>query len=155
MRIPNDECWSAVRSAEHGVLCTTNAQGEIDAVPVCFAVVSELIVMPIDLVKQKGTTQLGRLKNLDREARATLLCERWSMDDWSQLWWVRVHLARRPFRDVSDLVQQECDGALRQKYAQYREAEFAELVVFDVIKFVGWSATSVAGAQWEETDPLM
>jgi hypothetical protein len=118
---------------------------------VCFAVVSQVLVTPVDRVKPKGTTQLARLKNLDRYPGATLLCEHWSMDDWSQLWWVRVHLARRSRDDASRALLQECERALRRRYAQYRDAEFAELVVFDVSRLVGWSA---AGSQPEVTDPL-
>ncbi len=152
MRLTSDECWSSLRSAEHGVLCTTTARRAIDAVPVCFAIVSRLIVTPIDRVKQKGTTELGRLKNLDRDATATLLCDHWNLHDWSQLWWVMAHLSRRSGHDVTDALLQECDGALRHKYVQYRDTDFAELVLFEVKTLVGWCA---AGVQLEETDPLM
>jgi PPOX class probable F420-dependent enzyme len=152
VRLTDDECWSALRSAEHGVLCTTNARGAIDAVPVCFAVVSEQIVTPVDRVKQKGTTELGRLKNLDRDTRATLLCDRWNMDDWLQLCWVRAHLARRSSDRVDDDLLRESDGALRRKYVQYRDTSFAGVIYLDVEDVVGWTA---AGAQPEEADPLM
>ncbi len=107
---------------------------------------------PVDRVKPKGTTELARLENLARDPAATLLCDHWNMDDWSQLWWVRAHLVRRPRHDVSDVLARECEGALRGKYPQYRDAEFAELVVFDVHRLVGWAAA--AGPQLDETDPL-
>ena len=152
MRLTDDESWSSLRGAEHGVLCTTNARGAIDAVPVCFAVVTWMIATPIDRVKEKGTTELGRLKNLDRDPTATLLCEHWDRDEWSGLWWVRAHLVRRSSHDMSAALFAECDTALRRKYAQYEDTEFAELVVFDVRTLVGWSA---APTQLEETDPLM
>jgi hypothetical protein len=153
MRLSSDECWSHVRLADHGVLCTTGARQTIDAVPVCFAVVSKVIVTPIDRVKPKSTTDLGRLKNLERDATATLLCERWNREDWSQLWWVRLHLVRRSGHDVGESLPDECAGALRDKYAQYRDAvDIAELVFFDVKSMLGWAA---AGPQAGETDPLM
>ncbi len=148
MRLSNDECWSRVRAADHGVLCTTGARQTIDAVPVCFVVVSKVIATPIDRVKPKATTDLGRLKNLERNASATLLCEHWNRHDWSQLWWVRVHVVRRSGHDVRDTLIDECDGALRDKYAQYRDSDFAELVLFDVTSLLGWSAV---GAQAGET----
>ena len=151
MRLSKDECWSRVRAADHGVLCTTGAGQTIDAVPVCFAVVSKVIVTPIDRVKPKTTTDLGRLKNLERDATATLLCEHWNRQDWSQLWWVRVHLARRSGHGNDPLLD-ECEGALRDKYAQYRDEEFAELVLFDVMSLIGWAA---GRPQSGETDPLM
>ena len=152
MRLSSDECWNGVRAADHGVFCTTGADRKIDAVPVCFAVVSQLMVTPIDRVKPKGTTDLGRLKNLDRDASATLLCEHWDRHDWSRLWWVRAHLVRRSGHDVSGSLLEECDGALRDKYPQYRETDFAELVVFDVTSLIGWRAV---GPQAGATDPLM
>ncbi len=154
MRLTADECWRSLHSAAHGVLCTTSPRGAIDAVPVCFAIVDTLIVTPIDRVKPKDTVELGRLKNLDRDATATLLCDHWSLHDWSQLWWVRAHLGRRSPHDMEDAVLAECDAALRRKYVQYRNTEFAELVVFDVRALVGWSAAG--GTQpVGETDPLM
>jgi hypothetical protein len=152
VRLSDSECWTRVRAADHAVLCTTGARQTIDAVPVCFAVLAKVIVTPIDRVKPKTTTDLGRLKNLERDATATLLCDHWNRQDWSRLWWVRVHLMRRPGHDVSDPLLEECEGALRDKYTQYRDADFAELVVFDVKSLLGWAAVS---AQAGETDPLM
>ena len=140
MRLAYDECWSRLRSAEHGTLCTLGAQDTIDAVPVCFAVVSERIVTPIDRIKPKTTTDLGRLRNLEQNGTATLLCDEWNGSDWSQLWWVRAHLTRRTDDgDTGDFVA-AYEGALREKYAQYRETEFVELVVFDVVSLIGWAA---------------
>ncbi len=152
MRLSNDECWNRVRAADHGVMCTTGARQMIDVVPVCFVVVSKLIVTPIDRVKPKATTDLGRLKNLERDATATLLCEHWNRHDWSELWWVRARVVRRSGHDVSDSLLDECAGALRDKYAQYRETDFAELVLFDVTSLLGWSAVD---AQAGETDRPM
>ncbi len=132
------------------MLSTTNARKTIDAVPVCFVVVDQLVVTPIDRVKAKHTTLLGRLKNLERDGNATLLCDHWDMHDWSRLWWVRVHLVRRPSgHDASDGVLRLGEAALRAKYVQYRDTDFAELIVFEVIGLVGWSA---AGPQLVRTD---
>jgi len=149
VRLTNEECWSALGSAEHGVLCTVNARLSIDAVPTCFALVSGLIVTAIDRVKPKDTRELGRLKNLDRDATATLLCDHWDPHDWSRLWWVRAHLLRRSGHEVRDPVLAAGERALREKYAQYRYTDFAELILFDVETLVGWSG------QLDETDPLM
>jgi hypothetical protein len=128
------------------------ADRKIDAVPVCFAVVSHQLVTPIDRVKPKATTDLVRLKNLKRDAAATFLCEHWDRHDWSQLWWVRAHLVRRPGQDLGASLLEECDRALREKYTQYRETDFAQLVLFDVTSLIGWAAV---GPQPGATDPLM
>jgi len=140
VRLAIDDCWSRLRSAEHGVLCTAGTRRAIDAVPVCFAVVSSSVVTPIDTIKPKETTALRRLQNLERDARATLLCEHWDPRDWSQLWWVRARLVRQPADDVSLALQEDGERALREKYEQYRGIDFAELVYLDVTSLVGWSA---------------
>ena len=135
MRLTEKDCWARLRTAEHGVLCTTSASGSIDAVPTCLAVVGQRIATPIDTVKPKDTTELGRRKNLDRDAAATLLCEQWDSDDWSRLWWVRARLVRLPDHDNA-----ECEAALQAKYAHYRTAAFAAVLVFDVKSTLGWAA---------------
>jgi hypothetical protein len=116
------------------------ARQAIDAVPVCFVVVGKVIASPIDLVKAKDTTELGRLKNLDRDATATLLCEQWVRHDWSRLWWVRAQLVRRSGHDLTATLRDECEDALRHKYFQYRGTEFADLLVFNVKAVAGWAA---------------
>jgi PPOX class probable F420-dependent enzyme len=142
MRLSTDDCWSTLRAAEHGVLCTVNEKKTVDAVPVCFAVVGKVIATPIDTVKPKRTTELGRLSNLERDTSATLLCDHWDRADWSQLWWVRAHLTRRSAHDVSNALLEECDAALRGKYDQYRDSEFANVIVFNVKTMVGWSGAA-------------
>jgi hypothetical protein len=124
----------------------------VDAVPICFAVVSNAVVTPVDRVKPKSTTGLGRLKNLAHDPAATLLCEQWSRDDWSKLWWVRARLVCRSAHDVSAPLREEGEQALRDKYTQYRGTEFTELVLLDVQNLVGWAA---ADAQTGEMEPLI
>jgi PPOX class probable F420-dependent enzyme len=152
MRLSNDQCWNALRSADHGVLCTASERGTLDAVPICFAVVSSTVVTPVDRVKPKSTADLGRLKNLAHDPAATLLCEQWSRDDWSKLWWVRARLMCRSAHEVGPQLRGQGEEALRDKYPQYRGTEFAELVVLDVRDLVGWAA---ADAQAEEMEPLI
>ena len=137
MRLTTPECWARLEAAEHGILCTTNAAGAIDAVPTCLAVVRGRVATPIDTVKPKTTTELGRRKNLDSDANATLLCEHWDSHDWSRLWWVRARLVRVPVEDLD-----EFEEALRDKYPQYATEEFAAVLVFDVTNVSGWSAAS-------------
>jgi hypothetical protein len=135
VRLTTGECWARLGGADHGVLCTTNGSGSIDAVPTCLAVVGTRIAAPIDTVKPKATTDLARRTNLERDANGTLLCEHWDAADWSRLWWVRARLVRLPVPDVD-----EYEAALRAKYPQYRTVAFAAILVFDVADVVGWSA---------------
>jgi hypothetical protein len=120
---------------------------------VCFAVAGKLIATPIDRVKPKDTFELGRLKNLDKENRATLLCDHWKRHDWSELWWVRAHLVRRSGHDVSEKVRSDCEEALREKYEQYRGTDFDEVIVFEVKTLVGWAATEDGPPVVEDVPP--
>ena len=140
VRLTTPECWARLKAADHGVLCTTNATGAIDAVPTCLAVVGARIATPIDRVKPKATTDLARRTNLVGDARATLLCEHWDQRDWSRLWWVRARLFYVPeiAHDADNMDQYE--AALKAKYPQYNATEFAAILVFDVADVVGWSA---------------
>ena len=141
MRLSPEQCQARLQAADHGVLSTVHGQS-LDAVPVCFVSLhaGSVLASPVDRVKAKTTTQLARLSNLERNPRAVLLCEHWDRDDWWQLWWVRAHLRRRPDADLDGRLVVECETALREKYAQYRETEFAQVIVFAVERVVGWAA---------------
>ena len=72
------------------MLGTVHTGRGVDAVPVVFVLDGEDVVIPIDAVKPKAGQRLQRMRNLDADARAVLLVDRYD-DDWSKLWWVRVH----------------------------------------------------------------
>lgn len=153
MRLTREQCWVNLRAGDHAALCTFNPEGLIDAVPVCFAVVGTVVASPIDVVKAKDTTELTRLGNLERNATATLLCERWDPDDWSRLWWVRARLVRRSAHDIDPHLREDCVRALKEKYVQYRTTEFAHVLVFDVTALTGWSAAGPAGGAAASRSP--
>jgi hypothetical protein len=119
------------------VLATFHASRGIDAVPVCFVAAGTRVAVPIDRVKEKSTTDLQRERNLDHDPRATLLCEHWDPDDWSQLWWVRATLGRVVAQPNEVSVLEE---GLRSKYVQYAGSSFAGLLVFEITEVTGWVA---------------
>jgi PPOX class probable F420-dependent enzyme len=90
VRLRGDEAWSLLGTADHGVLATVHAERGVDAVPVVFALDGRRVLLPVDTVKAKTTTRLQRLENLELDPRCVLLVDHYD-DDWSQLWWVRVH----------------------------------------------------------------
>ena len=90
MRLEAQACWERLGPAGHGVLGTLHPERGVDAVPVVFVVDGGRILIPIDTVKAKGTRRLQRLANLEADPRCVVLVEHYD-DDWSQLWWVRLH----------------------------------------------------------------
>jgi hypothetical protein len=79
---------------------------------------------------------LQRVKNLDADPRATLLCDHWDGEDWSRLWWVRAALERV---DVGSESRARLEEGLRRKYPQYQRAVFASLLTFRITEVTGWS----------------
>ncbi len=106
--------------------------------PACFAIDGDRLAIPVDSVKPKGSTALGRIRNLERDPRATLLVEHWDPADWSRLWWVRLLLVRSeaPPTQLATL-----ERALRHRYPQYATATFVEILTFRIERVTGWSAS--------------
>jgi len=141
MHLSKDEALRRAAAADHGVLATLHAVRGADLVPACFAIDGDRVAVPIDSVKPKGSTALGRIRNLERDPRATLLVEHWNPVDWSRLWWVRLLLLRthEPPERVEALA-----NALRARYRQYSSAPFVEILTFRIDHVSGWAASGGA-----------
>jgi PPOX class probable F420-dependent enzyme len=139
MRLDTASCSRLLVSSDHGVLSTIGTDGQPDAVPVCFAFVDGRLAVPVDDVKPKTSERLQREENLERDGRATLLCEHWDARDWSRLWWVRARL--RFTNDTSDGDATMLGDALRAKYPPYAAAVFHRLLIFDLLVLTGWAAS--------------
>jgi hypothetical protein len=146
------------------VLATVHPSRGVDAVPVVYAVVDgrhdrgredgdlderglddrslddRLIVIPVDTVKQKRHLALGRLANLAGDQRAVLLVEHYG-DDWSELWWVRVHVNALPSGSPDREPTPSWRLALARRYPQYRAAgTIAATVALRPTAITGWAA---------------
>ena len=95
--------------------------GRPHVVPVCFALDGGRIVTAVD-AKPKTTTRLARLANVRASGRASLLVDHY-VEDWTELWWVRVDGSAAVIDDEAAI------DALAAKYAQYREARPAGPVI--------------------------
>ena len=140
MHLEREEALRRGAAADHGVLATLNRTGAADLVPACFAIADGWLAVPIDTIKPKGSTALGRVRNLERDPRATFLVEEWDPADWSRLWWVRLSLVRGepPTVDLATRLEE----ALRGRYPQYATASFESLITFRIERVAGWSAGS-------------
>jgi PPOX class probable F420-dependent enzyme len=141
MNLTNDESLARLVAHDHGVLCTLHAERGVDAVPVVYVVDEEGFVgVPIDLVKPKSSLRLQRERNLEADARATLLVEQWDRDDWSRLWWVRAEL-RWQGKDAGER-EESLAVLLAQRYAQYVDRPFARVLVLQIVTVSGWAASA-------------
>lgn len=137
MHLDREDALRRAAAADHGVLATLHATRGADLVPACFAIEAGWVAVPVDSVKPKGSTALGRIRNLERDPRATLLVEQWDPDDWSRLWWVRLLLVRE---DAPPELRDPLEAGLRRRYRQYATARFVELLTFRIDHVGGWSA---------------
>lgn len=133
-----DEC---ARRAEHdrsARLATHRSEGGIDLVPIVYAFVKGDLVFAIDH-KPKSTQRLQRLDNIAADPQVTVLFDRYD-DDWTQLWWVRMHGVAREV-STPDARSAALD-ALVAKYSQYsRQRPDGPVVQVHPTRWTGWSYT--------------
>jgi PPOX class probable F420-dependent enzyme len=133
-------CWSRLAERSHGVLATVHATRGVDLVPVVFIVDGGSIVIPIDTVKAKRSTRLQRVVNLERDPRCGLLVEYYD-DDWSTLWWVRVHGKAMECAPTDARL-----ALLAARFGQYApEGAVASTIVLAADAVTGWEAVSRSG----------
>ncbi len=106
-------------SARVARLATVGETGRVRVVPICFALVSGLVVSAVDH-KPKRTQQLSRLRDIEATGQATVLVDHYDDDDWSRLWWVRID-GRAEVHGPESAVDCVGRAALAAKYRQYVE----------------------------------
>lgn len=139
MILDDDEARRRLEGHDHGVLSTLHLERGVDAVPCVYAIADDDLGIPVDRVKPKSSTWLQREKNLEADPRAVLLVQQWDPDDWSRLWWVRVHLRWRG-NDVGER-EAELSRLLGERYEQYADEPFERVCVLRITGITGWSAS--------------
>jgi PPOX class probable F420-dependent enzyme len=148
VHLDREEALRRAAAADHGVLATLSRTHGASLVPACFAIDGDRLAIPIDSVKPKGSTALGRVRNLERDPRATFLLEHWDRDDWTRLWWVQLRLVRteEPPERAALL-----ERLLRERYRQYRAGPFIDKLTFRIENAGGWAAAPSSAAPARST----
>ena len=141
----DDDPWQAapwareqVAEARRAILITTGPDGRPRPVPCTFALVGDHLISAVDH-KPKTTRRLARLADLDRTGRATVLVDHYD-DDWSALWWVRIHGPAGVVPTTDDLATRGLD-ALQAKYPPYADRRPEGPVwAVEVEEVVAWRA---------------
>ena len=127
-----------VGGARVGRLGTVSGEGQPHLVPICFAVVGEIVYHAVDH-KPKRSHDLRRIANIRATHRVSLLVDEYHDADWSRLWWVRLDGTARLVTDEPERGQ--ALDALAARYAQYRTTRPAgPVIAIDVDRWSGWSA---------------
>ncbi|MGO9342124.1 MAG: pyridoxamine 5'-phosphate oxidase family protein [Acidimicrobiales bacterium] len=137
MELDESACIARLGSTGHGVLATVHPKRGVDVVPVVFALDGRRIVIPIDTIKQKRSTDLQRSKNLRADPRCALVVEHYS-EDWDDLWWVRVHANGSDCPDVALEAARDLLAATHPRYST--EGSIAAALILDPTAVSGWAA---------------
>jgi PPOX class probable F420-dependent enzyme len=142
MATPTFEPWHTALIDELRVarLATIGTAGAPHLVPVSYVLAQGAIWIPVD-EKPKATTDLARLRNIERDRRVSLLFDRYD-DDWTRLAWVRDDGSARVLE-----AGHESPGALaalRSRYAQYAGMALEErpLIAITPVRIAAWRWTA-------------
>lgn len=114
-----------IETARIGCLATADSEGRPHVVPVCFALLDDQIVSPIDEKPQRVSPEdLRRSRDIDENPRVAVLVDHYS-DDWSQLGWVQVR-GTAAHCTPGDASHSPGVTALKQKYEQYADHDLED-----------------------------
>ena len=117
--------------------------------PIVFVHHGDALWSPVD-GKPKVAPDLARLRDVERDARVSLLIDGYD-EDWRQLWWIRVRAEASVERGVDP--DGEVAIALRAKYPQYAETRLfaGEPTLLRVLplEVKSWAASADAAARIE------
>ena len=122
-----DEQATFLASQRVGHLATADARGNPHVVPVCFAIDNDSLYVTIDQKPKRASARpLKRLRNLMDNPSVAFVADRYD-EDWRRLGWVMLRgradiLAHGAEHDLAQTL-------LRERYAQYRAMELADLPV--------------------------
>ena len=139
--VHEDEARALLATARVAHLGTHGPGGRIDLVPCTFAVLADGRLGTAVDHKPKATTRLQRLANVAADPDVALAVDHWDDEDWSALWWVRVHATASVAEPGTDDHGLAVD-ALVGRYRQYRDRPPAgPALVLEPTRWVGWRAT--------------
>lgn len=103
--------------------------------PCCFTVVGDTVYSAVD-AKPKSTLALQRLRNVAAHPAVSLVIDHY-VEDWSQLWWIRLDGQARIVETGPE--HDAAIEALTAKYEQYLDAPPPGAVVaIDVDAWRAW-----------------
>jgi PPOX class probable F420-dependent enzyme len=127
-----------IRVARLAHLATAGADGQPHVVPLCFVFDGKYFYSPIDeKPKRTAAVKLKRVRNLQENAQAALVIDRYS-EDWKNLAYILIHgTAKILYRGAAHA---EAVRRLRRKYPQYRQMaiEARPMIQIRPVRWIFW-----------------
>jgi coenzyme F420-0:L-glutamate ligase / coenzyme F420-1:gamma-L-glutamate ligase len=127
-------------------LATVSAEGVVSNLPVVFALVGDLIAIPLDgKPKRVDPQQLRRVRDIAAHPQVALVVDRYA-EDWGRLAWVQVRGQAALIADGERHAQ--AIAALRARYPQYQRVPLAGRPVLLITpeEIRSWRAAQGGGA---------
>ena len=144
MRLGAEEARRRFLREPRAVLGTLGEDGAPHLVPVTFVHLDGHLYIAVDH-KPKSTTDLKRLRNIERHSEVSLLADHYA-DDWTRLWWARAdgNAAVTAFHQFPAEVGEKLHALFATKYAQYAVAPPRGPVIdIDIHRWSGWSSADL------------
>lgn len=119
-------------------LATADATGQPHVVPICYALIDDLVCFTIDeKPKRKAGGDLQRLANIRANPKAALVVDRYD-EDWSKLGWIMI-------QGEADILERgevhgRAQARLRERYPQLSTMRLSHLpvVVIRIARVISW-----------------
>ncbi|MFF3616714.1 pyridoxamine 5'-phosphate oxidase family protein [Streptomyces sp. NPDC002580] len=139
MKLGQQEMRSRFEGERAVRLATVDERGRAHVVPVIFVVDGDTFYSPTDKPKS-GNPRPKRLRNLDRDQRATVLADCYD-EDWLKAWWVRLRGAARVIDEGPERTR--ALGLLDRKYESFDGPRYLQdggpVVAIDIEDWLGWA----------------
>jgi PPOX class probable F420-dependent enzyme len=126
-----------------GHLATADARANPHVMPVCFAVSGDTLYITIDeKPKRAAGRPLQRLRNMMENPSTAFVADRYD-EDWTRLGWVMLRGRAEILADGAE--HDRAQALLRERYAQYRTMQLAELpvIALRIGRVISWGNLAV------------
>ena len=130
-------------------LATVDERGRPHIVPICFAVIADMLYTAIDEKPKSGDyTQLRRLRNIAANPHVQVLLDIYDDDDWTRLRFVQLHGSARIILP-GDAMHPAAVAALRARYSQYARMSLdtRPAIAIDISRVVSWRSIRIVNDQ--------
>ncbi|MEM8951153.1 MAG: TIGR03668 family PPOX class F420-dependent oxidoreductase [Pseudomonadota bacterium] len=134
-----------------GRLATTDGEGQPHVVPICYALLGDVVCFTIDEKPKKTMEELKRLRNIRANPKVALVVDYYD-EDWSKLGWVMIQGEADIVKDGP--MHRGGQARLRERYPPVRsmQIESLPLVAITATKVLSWGRLDrLSGRQREDS----